>query len=97
MQLYGGYFGLRSTPCFGYTALTCCLVDYFATQVTATHLFVEVQTGALSSLAAHAARVGQLAKPRAVTESTLVAVAGASHAHSEHLHVSLGSRFFFFF
>ena len=55
----------------------------------ARHLSAEVQAGALASLAAHAARVGQLAEARAVAQSTLVTVASACHAHAEHLHLSL--------
>lgn len=55
----------------------------------ARHLSAEVQTGALASLAAHAARVRQLVEARAVTQSTLVAIASACHTHAEHLHLPL--------
>lgn len=79
---------LPRAPCF-YCKKTKPLLYPLDHSVTATHLLVEVQTGPLPPLTAHAARVGQLAEPSAVAQSPLVAVASARHAHAEHLHVSL--------
>lgn len=56
------------------------------------HLLAEIEAASLPPLAAHAARVRQLAEARPVAEATLVAVTSARHTHPEHLHVSLPLR-----